>query len=241
MEGVKNIYSNGKIYKIVVNDTTEEYLPYIGSTTQTLSRRMLNHRANYKRYQGGKSKKISSSFDLFDKFGIKNCKIILIEECPCDNKEQLLSKERHYFDNITNCNKLRPIVSKEEILQERKEYYQQVKADNPNFSKEKYQSLKEKNPNICRERYLQAKANNPNFSKEAYQKHKERRLKDAKEVYQKKKEANPNFLKEKYQRDKERQGEKITCVCGSVFCRGSKTKHLQSNTHKNYILSQNVI
>ena len=84
-------YSTGKIYKIVV-DTDEEYKPYVGSTIQGLAERMGGHRSNYKKWKIGKVAKCSS-FDLFDKFGIESCKIILLEEYSCDSKIKLLMKD----------------------------------------------------------------------------------------------------------------------------------------------------
>ena len=32
------------------------------------------------------------------KLGIHNFYVVLIEECPCLNKDQLLKRERYYFD-----------------------------------------------------------------------------------------------------------------------------------------------
>lgn len=118
-------YSKAKIYKIVA-DTNEEYQPYIGSTIEELCQRMSAHRSKYKRWKIGGTK--YSSFDLFDRFGVDKCKIILLEEYPCDNKMKLLMKEREWFDKIECCNKLRPHRTNEElVIQQKKcdfEYYQ---------------------------------------------------------------------------------------------------------------------
>ena len=40
-------YGNGKVYKIVCNNTGKVY---IGSTTQPLSKRLVAHRLDYKKY-----------------------------------------------------------------------------------------------------------------------------------------------------------------------------------------------
>jgi molybdopterin converting factor small subunit len=114
-------YSKGKVYKIVVN-TEEEYKPYVGSTVEELSRRMSGHRAFYKSWKNGKGSHIKS-YDLFDKFGVENCKIILLEEYPCDSKMKLLMKEREWFDKMECCNKIRPFISNEERIERMKEYY----------------------------------------------------------------------------------------------------------------------
>ena len=74
-----NLYSKSKIYKIV-NDVND-YI-YIGSTVERLSIRMSKIRFDKKR----KNSHISQHTL---KYGPENFHIILIEEYPCTNKEQL--------------------------------------------------------------------------------------------------------------------------------------------------------
>ena len=105
-------YKNGKIYKIT--DITYTKM-YIGSTTQSLSRRFSKHKADYLRWKIGKCKKVTS-YDLFDEFGIENCKIELIEECACENKSQLERKEGEHIKN-NEC------VNRVIVGQTKKEYY----------------------------------------------------------------------------------------------------------------------
>ena len=85
-------YSNSKIYKIVnnVNDKV-----YIGSTAQTLTRRMYQHRDNAKR--GTRS---STLYQAMRHHGIDSFKIVLITDCPCDTEERLIKKE---FQIIKKC------------------------------------------------------------------------------------------------------------------------------------------
>ena len=78
-------YNNAKIYKIL-NTVTDDV--YIGSTTQPLSKRMVDHRASCK------SDKV---FHLqlhkkMHELGIENLYIELLEEYPCENVEQLRKK-----------------------------------------------------------------------------------------------------------------------------------------------------
>ena len=58
------------------------------------------HRAEYAR---GKDQGINkyTSFQLFDKYGIENCKIELVENYPCSSKEELLKREGEYIQNNT--------------------------------------------------------------------------------------------------------------------------------------------
>jgi hypothetical protein len=83
----KNVYQHGKIYKIVDVGYNEQYF---GSTTVELSTRMARHRARYREYNKTQ-KSFYSSFILFDKYGIENCKIELVESYPCDSKDELSS------------------------------------------------------------------------------------------------------------------------------------------------------
>jgi hypothetical protein len=80
-------YSNGKIYKIVCNETDEVY---IGSTCCTLARRLAQHVSDFKRWKNGKRNGPTSSFPIIER---GNYNIYLIEEYSCDNVEQLRRKE----------------------------------------------------------------------------------------------------------------------------------------------------
>ena len=73
-------YTNGKIYKIEAIDAVESDGDiYIGSTTkQYLSQRMNCHRHDYDGWKKGYNKvSRMTSFDIFDKYGKENCRIIL--------------------------------------------------------------------------------------------------------------------------------------------------------------------
>jgi len=94
-----NKYEQGKLYKITDIGYTK---CYIGSTCdRLLSQRMARHEEQFKRYSQGKAN-WSSSFNLFEEFGIENCKIELIEEYTCENRHQLSKREGFYIQN-TNC------------------------------------------------------------------------------------------------------------------------------------------
>ena len=78
-----NKYENGKIYQIsnTINDDV-----YIGSTTQALNQRMAKHRYDCK-------KKSCKIYKVMNELGIDNFYIELIEDFPCERKEQLLARE----------------------------------------------------------------------------------------------------------------------------------------------------
>ena len=97
-----NKYASSSIYKVVDNAYT---MCYYGSTTQQLSMRMTKHRMHYKLFAEGKSKGRFSVFDIFDAHGVENCKIELVEECPCESIEQLNKREGFYIQNNECVNK----------------------------------------------------------------------------------------------------------------------------------------
>ena len=99
-------YSKGKIYAIKSYQT--EYI-YIGSTTQLLSSRLGKHRGDY-RDNKGTSKNILQYEDYY---------IVLIENYPCNNKEELEKRERYYIEqNIKICVNVRLPTRKQKEYKE---------------------------------------------------------------------------------------------------------------------------
>eukprot|EP01041_Mallomonas_annulata_P015950 gene15950-33578_t len=118
-------YSLGKVYKIVCNVTGEIY---VGSTTEkTLARRLTGHVSNFKRFNNGKKASFTSSFHIIKR---GDYYIELLENCSCNNKDELTKKERAWYD-VTDCiNKCRPQVFEEEKVEERKEYAKTYRVEN---------------------------------------------------------------------------------------------------------------
>lgn len=102
-------YQNGKIYRIVCNVTGKQY---IGSTTLSLSQRLAQHVQDYTKFCKNQSKyRYITSIEV-----IKNqdYDIILLEECKCDNKEQLHKRERYYIESNICVNRNVPQQTKKE-------------------------------------------------------------------------------------------------------------------------------
>ena len=98
----QNKYHNGKIYKIVDIGYNK---CYIGSTTEELGQRMARHRQNYKHFlNGGKGSHIRS-YDLFNEYGVENCKIELIQYFPCATLQELRKNEGEHIKNNECINK----------------------------------------------------------------------------------------------------------------------------------------
>jgi len=111
-------YANGKVYKI---ESSLGDKIYIGSTTKSqLSQRMTAHRDSYKRWKAGKCNMLTA-YHLFDEYGVENCKIVLLEDCPCESKDQLSAREAHYIRTLECVNKVIPLRTYAEYCQDNRE------------------------------------------------------------------------------------------------------------------------
>ena len=98
MNVIDERYQNGKIYKIVCNETGEVYY---GSTIQELNKRMYKHRCdNYCR-----------SRHIIDR---NNYYYELIEDYSCNNKKELETREKWYILNNDCINQKIPARTKQE-------------------------------------------------------------------------------------------------------------------------------
>ena len=97
-------YSNGRIYFVEPICEHEDNEVYYGSTLQKLCKRMDFHRGSYKTWKNGKSGKFMC-YELFEKYGVENCKIYLVELFSCKSREELESREGYYIRNYDCINK----------------------------------------------------------------------------------------------------------------------------------------
>ena len=118
-------YSKSKIYKIVCNITGESYY---GSTTQPLSVRIGEHRRDAKI----ESRNVSSKPIILR----GNYDIILCEEYPCENKEQLHARERKWIEDNECINKYIPGRTYKEYYEANKEQYKQYNEEYREANKE---------------------------------------------------------------------------------------------------------
>jgi len=203
-------YSKGKVYKIEPMYEHDEKDIYIGSTIQPyLSNRMATHRKDYKKWKEGKVGKCTS-FDLFDKYGIDNCNIILLESINAQNKDELHAKEAYYINSFDCVNKYNPEKRTEEMIKEqKKQYYEANKEHLTQKKKEYYETNKEK----MDEYYKEWRENNKDLKKELDKKYRE----------------------ENKDKIKARKLEKVTCECGTVVCRDALSRHKKSITHQEFL------
>ena len=161
-------YNNGKIYKIEPICAHEENEIYIGSTTkELLCQRLAEHKHGCKSWIKNNIKYYKHySYLLFEKYGIDNCQIVLLESVNANNKDELFAREAHYIRTLKCINNNIPLRSDKEYKQDKKE---EIKIQRKEFY------------DTNRERLLQDKRND-------YEKHRETRLVKGKERYQKNRE-----------------------------------------------------
>jgi len=116
-------YNNGKIYVIRPIIEHDEGDVYVGSTTKKyLSQRMQQHKKEYTNYQSGKPNGRYTVFNIYDKYGINNCDIFLIENVNANSKDELHTREGHHIRNIKCVNKMiAGGCTREEYLQKKKQ------------------------------------------------------------------------------------------------------------------------
>ena len=115
-------YSKSKIYKIVCNITG---LIYIGSTSQTLCQRLQEHKRCYKKFLNEKYN-YTTSFKIIEN---NNYDIILLEDFPCERKEQLHARERFWIENTECVNKQIPTRTDKEYREDNKQKIAQQKKE----------------------------------------------------------------------------------------------------------------
>jgi adenylate kinase family enzyme len=95
-------YYNSLIYRIFpCVDGADDVDVYFGSTTLTLSNRMAVHRSRYRQKHTNQCK-VSA---IFEKYGLENCKIELVEAFPCENRNELNKREGFYIRSFPCLNK----------------------------------------------------------------------------------------------------------------------------------------
>ena len=142
-------YSNGKIYKIVDNTNANIY---IGSTCEpTLARRLSKHVGDYKCWKNGK-KNNKSSFKIIEN---GDYDIVLIENFPCDKKDELHKRERYWIETLDCINlnipfrepkesdKIKYEKFKDKIKARAKKWAEDNKERVKQLHSERYQSNKE--------------------------------------------------------------------------------------------------
>jgi hypothetical protein len=137
-------YKNGKIYTIRSYQTDDIY---IGSTTQTLTKRLSKHKSDFKRWKKGTYHYVTS----YELIKYNDVYIELLELCPCSNKMELFRREGELIRSMDcinkNVNGRTDKERKEYIKEYKKEYYQEnkekLKIQMKEYKKENKEKIKE--------------------------------------------------------------------------------------------------
>ena len=210
-------YNNGKVYKIEPITGVDTGDVYIGSTAkQYLSQRMTSHRYGYKYWKEGKQLKITS-YDLFDKYGVENCQIVLLETVMANSKEELLAREAFYIKSMLCVNKvmlgrtrkeymkdtMTPVkqkVMKEYQQQYRETYTEKIKEYNDGYHsrediKERRRLREQAKQNIINEEKLK-------FNEEHKEEIEAERMRKKKETSKRYREKNRESINERQQKQR---------------------------------------
>ena len=184
-------FSKGKIY-CIRNNINDEI--YIGSTCQSLSQRMAQHRRNLKCGNLGGMK----LYNLMRDLGEENFYIELMEECPCENKDQLRKREGEFIREYqTGLNKLVAGRTSLEYYYDNKdriiEYKKEYRKENKDKIREYDQKHYSENVEQILERQQKYRENNKEkikeISKTHYENNKDKLKSKSKEHYENNKDT----------------------------------------------------
>lgn len=140
-------YKNSKIYIIRSNKTDSVY---VGSTYNTLECRFSGHKSTH----NCSKKKVSSSI-IFN-YGINDAYIELLEEYPCNSRDELLKREGELMRTIKNCvNKENPhdeYLDKRIELKNSEEYKKTIKMKEDKHKNKVELSLKKRKDKLEKEK-----------------------------------------------------------------------------------------
>lgn len=155
----------GIVYKIECNITGDTYY---GSTSKSLSTRMIKHIGCCNGWKQGKAIYMTS-FKIIDRGNYSYC---ILETIECEDRKQLEQRERYYIENNECVNRCVPgrtekehkeyhdmyyKHNKEKLLKNVKEY-QQANQDKIKIYQEAYREAnREKSKEYFKQRYLKRK------------------------------------------------------------------------------------
>jgi len=211
-------YQKGKIYKIV--DNTSDMI-YIGSTIQSLSNRKAKHKNKYQTYLNGKCWKTTS----FDIIANGNYDIILIENYPCNSKDELHARERYWIENTVCINKHLPSRTREEYRETHKE---QKAITDKLYAEKNKEKIKEYKKKYYEENKVLKEKPEPVIKDPEIEK-----IKKA-ERFKKWLEIHREERKEYHKKCREAKNIKCNCeICGGKYILYNKKIHEKSLLHIN--------
>ena len=191
-------YSKSLIYKICCKDTSITDI-YIGSTTNLIKRKSTHKKRCVDQ--------TAYVYQFIRKNGNwENWETVVIEEYPCNSRQQLFSRERYWkeeLDSSLNMNK--PVRTNEE-----------KRLNNIKTSR----TYDAKFPNRCKEYYIKNK-NEISKKNKIYREKNKKIIKIRQHL--------------KYEKNKYKYKIKYTCECGVTSQICNKKKHERTKKHLNFI------
>jgi hypothetical protein len=257
-----NMYKNGKIYRIVCNITGKQY---IGSTTQPLSKRLYEHKKSFKNWKEGKANSnFTTSFNVLEGGDFD---IILIESYPCNSKEELHARERHFIESLECVNKCVPLRTdkeyyednREKLLVKQKEYYE-LNKDKVIQYQQKYRVENAEKVRLRQKEYREANKEKKALQDKHYRDAHEEEIKNRKkawyeankeEIQKKRKQYRETCKEDILQKNKEyyeankqtileKMRETIHCDCGATVRKSDIRRHERSLKHQTFLTSQQI-
>jgi hypothetical protein len=230
----------GRIYKISSPQTDKVY---IGSTTQSIYRRLQQHKKNYEQHQNGKYHYVSS----FELVKYNDAVIEEIEEIQYVDKTKLYEREKYALEAIQNVvNKYRPITTTEERKQDLKIYYidnkEKINEKKKIYNMDNKEKINEYNKKYVIENKEKIKDKQKLYNienkekKQKYRLENKEKLSVAKNLYViNNKEKIKEYKKKLYNDNKEKLSKASYCICGGSYAYNSQNRHNKTKKHIKYI------
>jgi group I intron endonuclease len=190
-------YSNGKVY--VIRNTVNDKV-YVGSTTQPLCKRMVEHRIDSKTKTG-------KIYQKMREIGIEKFYIELLELCPCQTQEQLNQREgeliRQHNSMVDGYNSEIAGRVKNEYYQDNKDKIAEYQQANKDKIAEYQCEYKQANKDKIAEYQCEYRKDNKDKIAEYQQANKDKISKQKREYRQ----ANKDKIAEYYQANKDKIAE----------------------------------
>ena len=198
-------YQEGKIYTI--RNYTDDSLIYVGSTTQTLAKRLVKHRTDCKTGKSG-----NLYFYIIDN-DWSNWYIELYEHYPCNERVELNKREGEVIREVSTINKN---IAGRNIEEYRKENADKIKERDKEYYKNNVDKIK---------KYYEENTDKIKKNQKEYYKKNAEKLK-------KLREDNADKIKrynKKYYENNKKNEEKVCCnICGSFLKYTNLLRHQKS-------------
>ena len=211
-------YKNGKVYRLVSSTTGKHY---VGSTTQPLHKRFYYHKKDYMMWKEGKREYLTS-FDLFEEGEVE---VFLVEDFPCERKEQLHARERHWIETLECVNKKLPTRTK-------KEYYQDNR-DKILSQREKYREENKEKVKECKRSHYQQNRECVLAKQKEYRDNHTEKIREYNQS-ERRKQGQQEWLEKNWDKVLERAREKVLCECGFEGSVSHLSRHRKSTKHQEW-------